>query len=159
MRILASFEEKTGMKTNILSLVLLPGLLFALSPLLFFPLFLSGQTAGGKVMGTVRNKDGQALEAATVLLHRQKDSLVVRTAVTNGAGAFEFTGVAVGKYFLSVSSVGYRDARTAMIEVGAEGPVLAPDLVLSPVAEGLKEASVVSQKHFLQWKMDKLVVD
>jgi outer membrane receptor protein involved in Fe transport len=127
--------------------ILLPGALIA-------------QPTTGRISGVVRGRDGLAVEAATVLLHRQKDSVVVRTAVTNAAGGFAFSGVVFGGYFLSASSVGYAGVSSGGVEVAAAtSEVAAPELVLVQVVKGLKEASVVSEKPFLQWKIDRLVVD
>ena len=124
---------------------------------LLLPGLLAGQSTTGRISGVVRSKDGLAVEAATVLLHR-KDSVVVRTAVTNALGGFSFGGVAFGRYFISVSSVGYAGISGGLVEVGASTPE-AQELVLTHTARDLKEASVVSEKPFLQWKMDRLVVD
>ncbi|GGB02703.1 TonB-dependent receptor [Puia dinghuensis] len=142
------------MKTTKLFLVLVTGLLA------FCPLLLFAQGAGGKVLGSILNKEGQVVEAATVLLRRQKDSAVVRSAVTDKTGAYAFGRVAAGNYFLSITCVGYQRYTGGAIAMdSSDAVVVAPDIRLSPAVKDLKAASVVSQKPFVEWKLDKMVVD
>src|SRR5215469_6700314 len=74
------------------------------------------QGIGLKLTGTVRNKDGQALVAATVSLHRQKDSTVVVVAATDRMGRYFVDRPATGNYFLTVTCIGYEGYTAARIE-------------------------------------------
>lgn len=126
--------------------------------LLFYRVPVWAQTRTGPISGTIRGRDGKALEAATVLLHRQKDSVISRTAVSDKHGGFIFHGVATGTYFLSVTSIGFETYRSGPIaaDSGSSDRVL-PDIVLSPAARNLQAVSV-TDKRFVEWKLDKLVV-
>src|SRR5580700_6795644 len=90
--------------------------------------------AQAKITGTVRNKDGQAVEAATVLLHRQKDSTIIRSAVSDKSGGFVLDRVGTGAYFLSATSVGY-DRYMGAAVVLESGESKAVNIVVSPVAK------------------------
>jgi hypothetical protein len=114
--------------------------------------------AQSKITGTVRNKDGEGLEAATVLLHRQKDSIVMRSAVSDKSGGFVLDRVAAGTYFVSVTSIGYgRYMGGAVVLDSGESKVV--DVVMSPAAKNLQAVSVVTKKPFVEWKLDKMVVN
>jgi hypothetical protein len=114
--------------------------------------------AQAKITGTVRNKDGQAVEAATVLLHRQKDSTIIRSAVSDKSGGFVLDRVGTGAYFLSATSVGY-DRYMGAAVVLESGESKAVNIVVSPVAKSLQAVSVEAKKPFVEWKLDKMVVN
>src|ERR1700727_2337271 len=114
--------------------------------------------AQSKINGSVQNKDGQALEAATVLLHRQKDSTVIRSAVSDKSGRFVLDRVAAGTYYLSVTSIGYGRYMGVSLVLDS-GELKVVDVVLSPAAKNLEEVSVVTKKPFVEWKLDKMVVN
>ncbi len=60
----------------------------------------------GSITGTLSG-NGRAIESASVTLLRQKDSSLVKAAVSDKNGVFSFENIAFGNYFISVSSVGY----------------------------------------------------
>ena len=129
-----------------------------------FILLFTGHTtlllAQTRLSAVVRNKTGQTLEAATVLLHRQKDSSILRTAVTNRSGQFEFSKIIQGSYFLSVTSIGYENYTGDVLSVDSMTPAkVIADIILSPAAKDLRSVSVVTQRRFIEWKMDKVVVN
>ena len=60
----------------------------------------------GTLTGTLTGI-GRTIESASVTLLRQKDSSLVKAAVSDKNGIFSFENIAFGNYLLSVSSVGY----------------------------------------------------
>jgi len=114
--------------------------------------------AQSRVTGIVRNKEGQSLEAATILLHRQNDSTVIRSALTARSGAFTLDRVRAGSYFLSITSVGYADytGETFQLDSGGSRTVT---VSLTPAAKNLQAVSVVTKKPFVEWKLDKMIVN
>jgi hypothetical protein len=133
---------------------LLPLLFLLLSGL---PLLLAAQPPFVSVSGVIRNRNGQALEAATVFLKRQKDSSIARTAVTNRSGEYAFSRLTPGRYFLSVSSIGYAPYSGGVVT--PDSTAVVQDILLAPAQKELKAVSVVTQKRFVEWKLDKLVVN
>ncbi len=65
------------------------------------------QERNGKIDGIVKDGDGKPLDAVTVSILKQTDSSLIKIALTDKSGAFTFDHIAGGKYFLSVSHVGY----------------------------------------------------
>jgi outer membrane receptor protein involved in Fe transport len=118
------------------------------------------QTHNAPITGTIRGKDGTAVEAATVLLLRQKDSSVAKTAVTDKAGSFRFDHIPQGQYFMAVTPIGFQSYRshTIIIDYTTNAAVL-PDITLAVAPKNLAAASVVSQRRFIEWKTDKMVVN
>ena len=87
------------------------------------------QQPGGSVAGVVRDSSGGAVPGATVEL-RAGNSGAVRTAVTDGQGAFEIPSVTPGQYDVSVALDGF-DTATVSVSV-ASGQRTAADVTLSP---------------------------
>lgn len=125
--------------------------------LLWIATSLSG-IAQSRLTGLVRNKEGQSLESATVLLHRQKDSTVLRSALTDPSGGFTLDRVPAGPYFLSITSVGYASYSGDAFRLDSGGSK-AITVVLTPAARDLQAVSVVTKKPFVEWKLDKMVVN
>lgn len=110
------------------------------------------------VTGSARDEQGKALQSATVSLLRSKDSSLVKVAVTDAAGVYEFAGIKPGRYFVSVALVGYQKQASPSFDVnGAD--YKAGDLVLHPSAREVNEVVVQTRKPFIETKIDKTVVN
>ncbi len=114
----------------------------------------------GKISGTLQSNDGKALEAATISLLRSKDSAVVKTAITNKQGEFEFDKIVDGKYLIAISTVGYQNYFSEIVEINATNPVFKiPIISLAVAQKNLTEVTVSSKKPFIENKIDKMVVN
>src|SRR5689334_4431076 len=58
------------------------------------------------IYGTVKNNQGSRIEYATVSL--QKDTVIIKSTLTNNTGAYRFDSVSVGQFRLIFSCVNYR---------------------------------------------------
>src|SRR5215467_3832799 len=75
------------------------------------------QTGGtGVVVGTVTDQTGAAIAGATVTLIDTATS-AVRTAITNESGRYDFPNVQPGKYNITISKTGFRQAKFSNQEV------------------------------------------
>ena len=100
-----------GMRVGLVVLILLVALV-ALSPAKIL-----AQTAGtGVVVGTVTDPSGAAIVGATVTL-TDTSTNAVRTATTNESGRYNFPNVSPGKYNLTISKTGFRQAKFSNQEV------------------------------------------
>src|SRR5215469_6247082 len=101
----------TGKRISLVVFVLVVAL-FALSSGELF-----GQTAGtGVIVGTVMDQTGAAIAGATVTLIDTATS-AVRTAITNESGRYDFPNVQPGKYNITISKTGFRQAKFSNQEV------------------------------------------
>src|SRR4029078_9287194 len=86
-------------------------ILFMRYVIAFTVLFLTGTLSfaqgTSKVSGIVRDEQNKVLSAATVSLLKASDSSLVKIAVTDKTGLYEFISVKDGNYLLSITSVGY----------------------------------------------------
>jgi hypothetical protein len=135
-------------------------LLKKMKPILLLLLIVTS-TAGWtqpRIAGTVRDDTGRSLEAATVLLHRQKDSTVVRSALTDKSGSFHLTRLVPGTYFITVTSVGFGAYSGGPLRVDSATASHA-EIALTPTARDLAAVAITSKKPFVEWKLDKMVVN
>lgn len=106
----------------------------------------------GKVLG---NKEG-----VVVNLLAQKDSSVVKTAVSDTAGRFAFLSLQEGSYIVSIRHLGHQPYYEGPFTVGpAQREVVLPDIILTELPDQLQDVQVTARKPFVQRKIDRLVVN
>jgi hypothetical protein len=125
--------------------------------LIAFASFAHAQSAA-RIFGTVKDGDGKAINSVTVSLLRSKDSSLVKLAVSDKAGTYEFANIKPGKYFISATSVGYAKSFSSFFDVN-EIAVEVPGISLSQKATGLAEVSVQVRRPLVETKIDKMVVN
>ena len=117
------------------------------------------QTKAQKIIGTVKDDQNKALSGASVLLKRAKDSVLVKLAVSNTTGKYEFSNIAEGKYFVTVSQVSSVTQSSAAIEVSGTGDISIPEITLTRVPANLKAVVVTSKKPMIEVKADKTILN
>ena len=70
-----------------------------------------GQHTTGSINGTVTDSEGQVIVGAAVTL-TNRDTNIVRHAVTNGTGSFVFLNIDPGPYSTSIAKPGFRTVET-----------------------------------------------
>jgi len=118
------------------------------------------EAQNGKIAGSVKDASMKGIHSATVSLYKVKDSSVTKFVATGKDGQFEFLGVADGKYFVSVTSVGYAKAASAPFEItSANSTINLPPLVVTEQAKDLGGVTVTAKKPFIEARPDKTVVN
>src|SRR5690606_13276848 len=80
--------------------------------LLTLSLIISGFVQAQSIKGKLADAtDQKPLSGATLSLLDVKDSLSIKNTVSDKDGAFQFTGLSMGSYYLSVSFIGYDEFR------------------------------------------------
>jgi outer membrane receptor for ferrienterochelin and colicin len=109
--------------------------------------------------GQVVNQQKQPQEFATVLLRRAGDSTLVGSLLSDEQGRYQFAQLAAGRYYVHVKQLGYRDGRSAVVQVVAGAPGLRlPPLVLAPAAQALAEVQVTGRRPPIERQIDRMVV-
>ncbi|HEX2605827.1 MAG TPA: carboxypeptidase-like regulatory domain-containing protein, partial [Flavisolibacter sp.] len=88
------------MKLLSIARFLLPACLFCLS-------FTSFAQTEVKIRGKVTDENDKPLTSVTVSLLKAADSSLIKVALTDASGVYEFTGSKDGQYLTSVSSIGF----------------------------------------------------
>src|SRR6187402_3976687 len=82
--------------------------LFTLLTSLLLSAIVFSQTKIGRISGVITDESQKPVQSASVSLLRAKDSSLVKIAVTNKEGKYEFENINEGKFLLAVSSVGFQ---------------------------------------------------
>src|SRR6187200_3293701 len=118
--------------------------------ILFFVLVFS-QNKIGKISGVITDESQKPLQSVSVSLLGAKDSVLVKIAVTDKEGKYEFENINDGKFLLSVSSVGFKKAISSSIEISAgHSSVKAEPIKLVADAKGMDAVTVVAKKPFIE---------
>lgn len=110
-----------------------------------------------KLSGTVLEEEKAAASFATVALHRASDSTLLQGKITDENGAFAFSQLPAGGYFLQVQYVGMQPYQSATIDLTADKQ-LSP-IQLSANAAALQEAVVTTRRSVIEVQADKTVLN
>ena len=111
---------------------------------------------GGTIAGrVVAEATGEALEFATVAVYRLPDSTLATGNLADEEGRFRFEGLRPGRYYLSVSIVGY-GARRVPVELTASAPTRdVGDVRLGAAERALDEVTVEGERPDVQVEVDR----
>jgi iron complex outermembrane recepter protein len=79
-----------------------------------------------QVNGLAQDTQGKPLAKASVALKNNKDSSVVKLSISDTTGQYEFSPVAPGRYFVTVSHIGYISRSSESFEIPREGRLSLP---------------------------------
>ncbi len=124
---------------------------------IFFTLNSFAKDTTATIRGLIRDEKGKAVIAATVSLHKIKDSALVKTDVTNASGAFEFITLPEDTYFLQVSSVGNEAYKSEPLAVVGGQQLQLPAVALKTSVKELTGVVVKAKKPLIEVRADKTV--
>src|SRR4029078_653948 len=118
------------------------------------------QTKIGKISGIITDESQKPVQSVSVSLLWAKDSSLVKVAVTNKEGKYEFENITEGKFLLLVSSVGFQKQFGQSLEITSENSTfIAEAIQLSADAKSMQAVTVTAKKPFIETKIDKTVVN
>jgi hypothetical protein len=124
------------------------------------PVLIYGQSSNGKVLGKIVDGTGEAIEAATVSLFVEKDTMLVKAEMTDVNGAFLFESIPFGAYKIVVVYLGRKSYSSNVFLIGQLSPVITlPTIALPGKAIELKAVGVTGRKAFIEQKIDRTVVN
>ncbi len=125
------------------------------------PELASGNAPGrGIITGTVHDGiDNNAMEYVNVILYNRTDSSMITGTITNAAGEFKLKEIPYGNYYVLVQFMGYNKIRKE-IEVSEKNKIINLEkIVIKPATVGINEVSVEAERNYVQYKIDKKIVD
>ncbi len=113
------------------------------------------------ITGEIIIAGGVKADGANVFLYRTKDSVLVKTGITDVSGVYVLTNISAGNYYLLVKYTGYEETiiNSVRIDGSKEELRLEPITMTTVVANQLKEVVVSSRKSFVERKADRVVVN
>jgi outer membrane receptor protein involved in Fe transport len=116
--------------------------------------------ANGTISGKVFGENNTSLTYASIELRKNADSALVKTALSDSAGSYQFLGVNPGTYFLSVTMTGYAGKQTGTFRlVHDELMVQLPPIKLEVNGKSLQSVVITAKKPFIEPKIDRTVLN
>lgn len=116
--------------------------------------------AQGKITGQITDHKGKIVEFATITLLQAKDSSLVKGALADANGTFEFEKIKFGSYLIAISQLGYQKFYTPKFSLSSENPsIKLSNLTLVEESKELNEVVVTAKKPFIEQQIDKTVVN
>lgn len=121
--------------------------------------FMRNMAPIGKVMGVLSDSSNrQPLEFASVALLKVRDSSVVGGALTDDKGKFQIEEVMPGRYFIRITSIGYRQLDSKPFMLNPQDPLKDfGNVWMPPSSRVLKETEIVGEKVEYVNSLDKKV--
>lgn len=110
------------------------------------------------IKGKILDEKSQPIAYATVTLLKISDSSLVKGAITDEQGEYEFA-VPSGDYLLAASMIGMTKVYSQPIDLQMEKAITIPNIVLQPNTKELKGVQVTASKPFIEHQIDKTVVN
>lgn len=126
--------------------------------LLSIPMFGIAQSPT-KVSGLVQGLDNAPLNGVTVTLLRAKDSSLVKMAVSDKAGHYEFEKIQAGDYMLSFSSVGFTKTFSSKVSIAEAATKEMEAISLQSESKELAGVTVATRRPLVETRIDKMVVN
>lgn len=112
------------------------------------------------ISGIVTDEKGLPLPGATILLKRQLDSVLYKSYISNGLGAFSFESVQPGQYQLEIRMIGYEPLIKKDIVINAGHTLVeVKDIRLNPSSITLGLVTVQGKTPFIDRQIDKVVIN
>lgn len=127
---------------------------FLLILLLNIPLLVNAHNITGKVA----DGDGTAVATASVVLLNAGNNALVKSEISDEAGAFTFSEIGDGVYLIKITALGYAPYSSEKISVAGQDVALR-QITLGSKNNNLKEVTVREQKQLIEIHADKVVVN
>ncbi|HYH14039.1 MAG TPA: TonB-dependent receptor, partial [Flavisolibacter sp.] len=115
----------------------------------------------GKIIGQVQSEKGSVEQVTpTISLLQLKDSSLIQQTVTGKDGSFVFNNIAIGKYKLMVTAVGYQKFHSLPFELThSKTEIQLPIFKLVPVSKALTGVTVMAKRPMVEQKIDRTIVN
>ncbi|MDP4148678.1 MAG: TonB-dependent receptor [Bacteroidota bacterium] len=112
------------------------------------------------ITGLVKYPDKHTADGATIFLLRLPDSTLVKVALSDKNGAYEFEKLRKGNYVLKVDAVGYHRFVSQPVQLAANNSAIRlPEILLEHFMTELTDVTVTGKRPLIENKIDKTVVN
>ncbi|MGZ3778676.1 MAG: outer membrane beta-barrel protein, partial [Mucilaginibacter sp.] len=120
-----------------------------------------GQDAfSGKVTCRAVSVKDSSVTAATVALVKSSDSTTVKVNITGIDGNATFEDILPGKYYLTITAIGFKKTRSAAFTLDAEHPLITVGKLVLPADQSqLKEVAIIARKPLIEHLEDRTVIN
>lgn len=130
----------------------------AVLSLLIIVLVISNLNAQSKLTGHISDEQNKSLFFSTIILYKQSDSSVYKTASSGNDGIFAISNIKDGTYYLEAQFLGYEtySSRELIFPKDHEVDI---DIQLKPQDHEIEDVVIVETKPLLEQESDRLVVN
>ena len=134
--------------------------LLSLLSLLFFTITATAQNSG-KVWGQIKGsgENAEMPTGATVTLLKAKDSTAAKFSVAQKDGSYAFENINPGKYFISITSVGYKKSFSKPFDLAAQSSVQVPTIEMVALPKSMTGVTVTAARPLIEQKIDRTIVN
>jgi len=111
------------------------------------------------VSGKIKDTQSNPAAFANVILLNASDSAIVKAALSNESGEYEFVNINAGKYIVLVSQIGNKFYSDPFTVNEGEELVQVASITLPDNALTLSEASVAAYRPFIEHRIDETIVN
>lgn len=127
--------------------------------LVCFSFFGFAQNKTGTISGKVFYL-GKPTPEVNVFLINQKDSVIIKTSLTNIEGDFNFENVKEGKYLIALRNTGYQNKYSDVIIIDKNIKTISLGMItLQKVYKQLKEVTFTYNKPYIERKLGKTILN
>jgi hypothetical protein len=111
------------------------------------------------IQATIKDVNNTAVTGAMVRIYKAKDSVLIKAGTSDANGSIIITNLTNGAYFLSVTALGQREYRSAVLLLKNNNMTL-PTIILTPAKSiGLAEVVVSAKRPLIQTEIDRTIVN
>ncbi|MNK23611.1 hypothetical protein D3C87_419070 [compost metagenome] len=111
-----------------------------------------------KVTGKVHVENNVPLVSATAYLMKAKTTVILKAAVTDENGAYQFSDIQAGSYYVDVKMVGYTANKSNVFDI-SKSDYKVPTILLNTDTRKLQEVAVEGKRPMVESKPGKLVLN
>lgn len=111
-----------------------------------------------KVTGKVLVENNVPLASATAYLMKAKTTVILKAAVTDENGAYQFSDIQAGSYYVDVKMVGYTANKSNVFDI-SKSDYKVPTILLNTDTRKLQEVAVEGKRPMVESKPGKLVLN
>lgn len=118
------------------------------------------QNKSGRISGSVQDQSGKGLPSVSVSLLKDDGKSLVKVAITDNEGKYNFEQVAAGNYLVSASYTGMEKKNSGVLTISGENADLNVTVIqLVPSSKSMSEVTVTAKRPFIETKIDKTIVN
>ena len=110
------------------------------------------------IIGTVKDSNGKLVSFASINLVFDTDSTDNKNTTCNTEGVYHLAVAKKGKYWLTVSAIGYISSTTIAVNIDA-AKTYEQHILLAKEGKALQDVKVVARKPPIQFKADRTILN
>lgn len=127
-------------------------------PVINTPVTVKDSVTSAMITGYVSDLAGKPLAYSSVQLLGARDTLLVKTSLSDSTGKYTFRNIPAGNYLIKAFQMGY-EAKLSKVFTVSAADVRTPPVILSSSATELREVQVIAKKQFIVHTIDRTVMN